>query len=74
MWRTPLPRTSVQKKKDENMEAVAELVDGKDKEAVNGKLLAHTDAFWHVFQPQKSRVTAIPDADVKRVWVTKTNQ
>jgi hypothetical protein len=46
-------------------------VRGKDTEAVYGKLLAHTDAFWHVLQQEKGRVTAIPDADVKRVWVSR---
>jgi hypothetical protein len=46
-------------------------VKAKDKENVDGKLLTHTDAFWHIFQPQKSRVTAIPDDEVKRVWVSK---
>lgn len=49
-------------------------VKGKDKGAVNGTLLTHTDGFWHVFQPQESRVTAVPDDEVMRVWVSKANQ
>jgi excisionase family DNA binding protein len=46
-------------------------VKGKGKGAVNGKLLTHSDGFWHVFQPQESRVTAVPDDEVMRVWVSK---
>jgi len=49
-------------------------VKGRDKGAVNGKLLTHTDGFWYVFQPQESRVTAVPDDEVMRVWVSKANQ
>ena len=46
-------------------------VKGKDTEAVNGKLLSHADAFWHVLQQEKGRVTAVPDDEVRRVWVSK---
>jgi hypothetical protein len=46
-------------------------IKGKDTEAVHGNLLTHTDAFWYVFQQQKSRVTAIPDHKVERVWVSE---
>jgi hypothetical protein len=46
----------------------------KDKDAV-GRLLTHTDGFWYVFEEQddqqKSRLTAIPDDEVKTAWVSK---
>jgi hypothetical protein len=46
----------------------------KDNNAV-GRLLAHTDGYWYVFQERryqpKSELTAIPDDEVKRAWVSK---
>jgi hypothetical protein len=52
-------------------------VKNKDKHAV-GTLLTHTDSFWYVFEKEKnqsgSRLAAIPDDEVKTVWVSRDKE
>jgi hypothetical protein len=60
----PLPRVDID-------------VKDKDKDAV-GTLLTHTEGFWYVFEQQGnepgSKLTIIPDDEVKTAWVSKVTE
>jgi hypothetical protein len=49
-------------------------VKNKDKD-ICGTLLTHTESYWYVFEEREaqagSKLTAIPDDEVKTAWVSK---